>query len=141
MHLTLPQRYPQSRIQYRHPVIPLVRFSDADWAENLDTWRSTTGYIIMLNNGVVVWRSQHQPMVALSTMEAKYMALTEATKELVWMRAFLKELGYGSNNSTNLFTNNQSALALFKNPVSYTRAKHIDICYYFIRDAIQDNVI
>ena len=74
-------------------------------------------------------------------MEAEYMALMEATKELLWVRRFLKELGHESNNPTNLFTDNQSALALFKNPVSHTRAKHIDTRYHFIRDAIQDNVV
>src|SRR5579862_7287268 len=129
-------------IRYRHPVTSLVGFSDADWAGNLDTRRSTTAYVVMLNNGAVVWRSQRQPSVALSTIEAEYMALMEATKELIWMRGFLKELGYGSDNDpTDLFTDNQSALALSKNPVSHARAKHIDIRHHFIRDAIQDNVV
>ena len=64
------------------------------------------------------------------------MALTEATKELLWMQRFLKELGHESNNPTDLFTNNQSTLALSKNPVSHARAKHIDICHHFVRDAI-----
>ena len=72
-------------IRYRHPATSLTGFSDADWAGNLDTRRSTTGYIIILNNSTVAWRSQHQPAVTLSTMEAEYMALMEATKELVWM--------------------------------------------------------
>ena len=58
----------------------------------------------MLNNGAVAWRSQRQPTVALSTMEAEYMALTEATKELLWMRGFLTELGYGNDHHTDLFT-------------------------------------
>ena len=128
-------------IHYGHPATPLVGFSDADWAGNLDTWRSTTGYVVMLNNRAVAWRSQRQPTVALSTMEAEYMALTEATKELLWMRRFLKELGHESNNPTNLFTDNQSALALSKNPVSHARVKHIDIHHHFICDAIQDNVV
>ena len=74
-------------------------------------------------------------------MEAEYMALTEATKELVWMRGFLKELGYRSDNPTDLFTDNQSALALSKNPVSHARAKYIDIRHHFIHNAIQDNIV
>src|SRR3989440_5576443 len=90
-------------IRYGHPTTPLIGFSDADWAGNLDTQRSTTGYVVMLNNGAVAWRSQRQPTVALSTMEAEYMALTEATKELFWMRGFLTELGYDSDNPTDLF--------------------------------------
>ena len=69
------------------------------------------------------------------------MALTEATKELLWMRRLLTELGYGSDNPADLFTDNQSALALFKNSVSHVRAKHIDVRHHFVRDAIQDNVV
>jgi hypothetical protein len=128
-------------IQYGHPATPPIGFSDADWAGDIDTRRSTTGYVIMPNNGAVAWRSQRQPTVALSTMEAKYMALTEATKELLWMWRFLVELGYGNDNPTDLFMDNQSALALSKNPVSHARAKHIDARHHFVRDAIQDNVV
>ena len=69
------------------------------------------------------------------------MALTEATKELLWMRRFLTELGYGNIDPANLFMDNQSAFALSKNPVSHARAKHIDVRHHFVRDAIQDNVI
>jgi hypothetical protein len=81
-------------------------------------------------------------------MEAEYMALTEATKELIWIRTFLSELGYSNNNadsksptSTELYSDNQSAIALAKNPVSHARAKHIDIRHHFIREAIQDKII
>src|SRR5436305_6692729 len=113
------QGTPSLGIMYGPPPSCLMGYSDVDWAGDVNTRRSTTGYVVMLNNGAVAWRSQHQPTVALSTMEAEYMALTEATKELLCMRRFLTELGYGSNNSTNLFTDNQSALALAKNPVSH----------------------
>ena len=71
----------------------LTGYSDADWAGDINNRRSTTGYIIMLNGGAIAWRSHLQPTVALSTMEAEYMALTEATKELIWLRTFLAELG------------------------------------------------
>src|SRR5881275_1429348 len=86
-------------IHYGHPATPLVGFLDADWAGNLDTRRSTTGYVVMLNNGAVAWRSQYQAMVALSTMEVEYMALTEVTKELKWIHTFFTELGYSNNNT------------------------------------------
>src|SRR5438045_7618658 len=69
-------------------------------------------YTTLFRSGAIAWRSQCQPTVALSTMEAKYMALTEATKELLWMRRFLTELGYGNDHPTDLLTDNQSALAL-----------------------------
>ena len=131
-------------ITYRPPPLRLQGYSDADWAGDIDTRRSTTGYIVMLNNGAIAWKSRRQPTVALSTMESEYMALTEATKELKWIRTLLAELGYSNGNSdkpTDLFSDNQSAIALTKNPVSHARAKHIDIRHHFVREVIQDKVI
>jgi Cu/Ag efflux pump CusA len=121
----------------------LEGYSDADWAGNMDTRRSTTSFIIMLNNGAIAWKSRCQPTVALSTMESEYMAITEATKELKWIRTLLVELGYAKdeNKPTNLFSDSQSAIALAKNPVSHARAKHIDLCHHFVREAIQDGII
>jgi hypothetical protein len=131
-------------IIYRPPPLRLQGYSDADWAGNMDTRRSTTGYIMMLNNGAIAWRSRLQPTVALSTMESEYMALTEATKELKWVRTFLTELGYSNGKTdepTDLFSDSQSAIALAKNPVSHAHAKRIDLRHHFVREAIQDKII
>jgi len=133
-------------ITYRPPPLHLQGYSDADWAGDMDTRRSTTGYIVMLNNGAIAWKSRRQPTVALSTMESEYMALTDATKELKWVRMLLAELGHSNNKSadeipTVVFSDNQSAIALGKNPVSHARAKHIDLRHHFIREAIQDQII
>jgi hypothetical protein len=51
------------------------------------------GYIVMLNNGAIAWKSRRQPTVAFSTMELEYMALTEATKELKWVSNLTNALG------------------------------------------------
>ena len=73
------------------------------------------------------------------------MALTEAMKESKWIRTLLAELGYSIGNSDDEpvepFSDNQSTIALAKNPVSHTRAKHIDIRHHFVREAIQDKVV
>ena len=53
----------------------------------------------------------------------------------------LASIEYENESPTDLFTDNQSALALAKNPVSHARAKHIDVRHHFVRDAIQDNVV
>jgi hypothetical protein len=120
----------------------LQGYSDADWAGDIDTQRSTTGFVVMLNNGAVAWKSRRQPTVALSTMESEYMALTEATKELKWIKTLLTELDCKSNiDATDLFSDSQSAIALAKNPVSHARAKHIDIRHHFVREAIDDKII
>src|SRR5579871_773569 len=85
-------------IVYRPPPMRLTGDSDADWAGDVNTRRSTTGYIVMLNNGAIAWKSQRQATVALSTMEAEYMALTEAMKELIWIKNLLAELGHSSKS-------------------------------------------
>src|SRR5271169_2914569 len=72
-------------ITYRKPPVKLTGLTDADWAGDVNTRRSTTGYVVMLNNGAIAWRSKRQVTVALSTTEAEYMAVTEAAKELKWM--------------------------------------------------------
>ena len=80
--------------------------------------------------------------VALSIMEAEYMAITEAAKELKWMRQFLAELSYDDHESaTILKSDNQEAITSAKNSVSHSRAKHIDLRHHFIRDAIEDKII
>ena len=129
-------------ITYRPPPLRLQGYSDANWASDMDTRRSTTGYIVMLNNGAIAWKSRRQPTVALSTMESEYMALTDATKELKWVRTLLAEWSYSNGKlPTDLFSDNQGAIALTKNPVSHSRAKHIDIRHHFVREAIQDQII
>ena len=73
------------------------------------------------------------------------MALTDATKELKWIRNLLAELGFtkGKHDADpmDLFSDNQGAIALAKNPVSHSRAKHIDIRHHFVREAIEDRII
>jgi hypothetical protein len=77
-------------------------------------------------------------------MESEYMALTDATKELKWVRTLLVELDYSNgkpDDPTDLLSDNQGGIALAKNPVSHSRAKHIDLRHHFVREAIQDKII
>lgn len=67
--------------------LQLIGFADADYAGDLDTRRSTTGYVFMYGGGPVSWNSKRQSTVALSTMEAEYMALCAAVQEGVWLEA------------------------------------------------------
>ena len=70
-------------------------YSDADWGRNLDSRRSTTGVVVLLNGAMVVWKSCKQPTVAISMMEAEYMSLTDAVKEIKWICQLFDELHYG----------------------------------------------
>jgi hypothetical protein len=116
-------------------------FCDADYAMDLDTRRSTTGYLFELNGGAISWQSRRQPSTALSTTEAEYMALTEATKEAIWLQNTLVSIGAVKTGPTTIFEDNQGAIALAENPVDHKRTKHIAIRYHFTREAIANDLI
>jgi ATP-binding cassette subfamily B (MDR/TAP) protein 1 len=112
-------------------------YVDADFAGDHDTRRSTTGYVYTLGSTAVSWVSRLQKLVTLSTTEAEYVAVTEAAKEMIWLKAFLGELGLKQENSV-LFSDSQSAIHLAKNPVFHARTKHIDLRYHFIRSLLEE---
>lgn len=74
--------------------ITLSGHSDSDWAENLDDRRSTTGFLFRLGGNLVSWQSRRQPTVALSSTEAEYMALSDASWDAIWWRSLLRDFGY-----------------------------------------------
>ena len=67
----------------------LFGFSDADWAGDIDSRHSTTGNLFIMSGAAISWLSRKQPVVALSTTEAEYIALCTATQEAVWLRRLL----------------------------------------------------
>jgi len=82
-----------------------------------------------------------QSTVALSTTEAEYMALTQASKEAIWLRRVMGELGFRPQGPTIIYEDNQSTIALARNPVHHGRSKHIDIQHHFIRDKVESREI
>ncbi|XP_040152122.1 secreted RxLR effector protein 161-like [Anopheles arabiensis] len=62
----------------------LIAFSDADWAGDSSSRKSTTGYVVYFSGGAVSWASRKQSNVTLSTMEAEYVALVETCQEVLW---------------------------------------------------------
>jgi hypothetical protein len=79
---------------FRKGELRLQGFADADFAGEVDHWRSTTGYVFTLGTTAVSWVSQIQKIVALSTTEAEYVAVTKASKEMIWLQGLLAELGF-----------------------------------------------
>ena len=115
-------------------------FADADWASDATSRRSTTGYIFFVNHKPISWNARKQNSVALSSTEAEYMALSEATQEALWIIKFFKELGWDVAPVT-IYEDNQSCIELTNNNKFHQRTKHIDIRYHFIREAIEENLI
>ena len=113
----------------------LEAYCDADYAGDLDTRRSTTGYVFILGGGAISWSSRLQPTVAASTTEAEYMAAAYAIKEGLWLRTLLYDLGMKLDTIT-INADNQGAIKLLKNPVFSMRSKHIDVIYHFARERV-----
>ena len=97
-------------------------YFDADWASCLVDRRSYTGYTFRLSNGTISWDSSKQRTVALSSTEAEYMALAEATKEAIHPRGFLSELGFRTLADVKLFNDNMGAKRLAENPTFHARS-------------------
>lgn len=115
-------------------------YCDSDYASDLDRRRSITGYVFQIGGNTVSWRSRLQYIVALSTTEAEYMALAEATKEALWLKGITSEFGY-EQKSVEVFCDSQSALCLARNSVFHERMKHIDVRLHFIRDVVADGSV
>ncbi|GKV10025.1 hypothetical protein SLEP1_g21450 [Rubroshorea leprosula] len=88
-------------------------YSDADFGGDLDSRKSTSGYLMLYAGGAISWKSKLQKSVSLSTTEAECIALSEAGKEIVWMKTFFEELGLKQEGFV-LFCDNQSAIYLKK---------------------------
>ena len=101
-------------------------YVDASFAADLDTRRSTTGYVFKIAGGPVSWQSRMQTSVALSSMKSEYMAASAAAQEAIWLNRLLEEMGFHSTKPIILYEDNKAAIL----------SKHIDTRKYFLRDAV-----
>jgi len=118
-------------------VLDIHGFLDADWVEDLDQRRSTSGYVFNLFGGAVSWMNKRQSAVALLTIEVEYMATTYARKEAVWLRRLCSHMGLVQQD-IRIDCDSQSAIFLAKNPAYHSKTKHIDVQYHFVRDIVED---
>jgi len=72
----------------------VLGYCDADWGGDLEDRRSTTWFVFMFGGGAISWSNKRQRTIALSTIEAEYMANTQATKEAIWITKLMMDLGY-----------------------------------------------
>ena len=78
------------------------------------------------------WKSKKQDVVARSSVEAEYQAMTLATCELIWLKHLLQELKFGKDEQMKHLCDNQVALHISSNLVFHERTKHIEVDCHFI---------
>nr|GEX87069.1 hypothetical protein [Tanacetum cinerariifolium] len=118
----------------------LTAYADADHAGCQDTRRSTSGSAQFLEDKLVNWSSKKQMSTAISTTEAKYIAMYGCCAQILWMRSQLTDYGFAFNKIL-LYCDNRSAIDRCCNNVHHSRSKHIDIRHHFIREQVEKGVV
>ena len=90
-----------------------------------------------MGNTTFSWLSKKQPIVTLSTCEAKYVAASWCVCHAIWLRNLLSKMELKQLGATVIQVDNKSAIELAKNPVNHERSKHIDVHFHFIRDHVK----
>ncbi|KAK2443673.1 putative mitochondrial protein [Trifolium repens] len=121
--------------------VELIGYSDSDWCGDMIDRRSTSGYVCMLNGASICWSSKKQPVTALSSCEAEYIASTYAAYQLIWLESLMRELKCQLKLPLKLLVDNKSAINLARNPVSHGRSKHIETRFHFIREQVLNGKI
>lgn len=120
----------------------LIGYSDADWANDPNDRKSITGYVFTKCGDAITWFSKKQRNVALSTVEAEYVALSFMCQEAVWLRELAKEIARADKGETICIKcDSTEAIASAKNYITSQRTKHIDIRHHFVREKIEEKVI
>ena len=112
----------------------LVGYADADWAENRFDRKSNSGYVFRQFGSPISWACRKQSCVSLSSTEAEYIALAEASQEGIWIRRLLEDFEEKLQKKTVIYEDNQSCLKLIKQKCFNHRMKHIDTKFHFVKD-------
>ena len=119
-----------------------LTYSDSDHAGDSTSGKSTGAYVVKMGGGAISWQSKLQSIVTLSTTEAEYVAAVSAGQEILWLRNLFTELGFDLKDlASTLFVDNQSAIAVGRNPEHHGRIKHLDLRYYWLRDEVNSGKI
>jgi len=115
--------------------------TDSDWGSDPHSQRrSQSGYFLKLADACISWTSRTQKTIAHSVTEAEYMSLSDCSRQVVWVRNLLQEIGYNLG-PIPIAGDNQGSIFIASNPVTEKRSKHIDIRYHYIREVIEDKLV
>ncbi|SOV09900.1 uncharacterized protein UDID_19572 [Ustilago sp. UG-2017a] len=117
---------------------PLVVHSDANWASDATIQRrSTSGSVVLVYGNLVAWKSVMQKCISLSAVEAEFIAATEATREVLFLKQLLRSIGIATGTPT-VYSDNTGCIQVSKDPAQHWKLKHIDTKYHFICNNVQE---
>ncbi|XP_070132587.1 uncharacterized protein [Drosophila bipectinata] len=115
------------KLHFDRTGVPVYCFVDADWAGDCSDRKSFSGWAFFLAGAAFSWESKKQSIIALSSTEAEYVALSTAAKEAAYVLKLISEMGFETAPTLMIYSDNQSAQCLAKNASFHARSKHIDI--------------
>lgn len=131
----------QWRLQYGEPKGGLIGYSDADWAGDCKTRKSTTGIVFLYAGATVFWARRLQSCVTLSSMEFEYVALSEGSQEAVWLCKLMEEFGETLMEPVKIMEDNQSCIKFVESERSSRRSKHIETKESYVKELCDEKII
>lgn len=113
--------------------LSLRGYCDADWGNDADDRRSTSGFCWFLGESPISWSSKKQSVVSRSSTEAEHRSLANAMSEILWIQSLLTELHLQCYKIPTLWCDNISTIALSANPILHARTKHLELDIHFVR--------
>ncbi|KAL2237853.1 UNVERIFIED_CONTAM: Retrovirus-related Pol polyprotein from transposon TNT 1-94 [Sesamum indicum] len=119
--------------------LEVIGYLDSDYTGCIDTRKSKSGYVFLLAEGVVLWKSGKQSVIATSTMEAEFVACFEATVHGLWLRNFISRLGIVNSiaKPLRIYCDNFAAVFFSKNDKYSKSAKHMELKYLLVKEEVQ----
>ena len=111
-----------------------IGYVDSDYAGCRDTRCSTEGNVFVVAGGLISWECKRQDIVALSTVEAEFMAFSRATTQALWISKYFDEVGLPVKRPIIICVDNSGSIANSTTDKNHRRTKHIDIRYHFIKE-------
>ena len=119
----------------------LEAYTDADWAGEEHSGRSTTGFVITKNGSPVCWSSKRQGVVSTSTMELEYIAMFTTVQHALWIASLEDQFGTSRYNP-HVWCDNKAAIQIATgSEISFKRSRFMNVKYHYVREAYENERI
>jgi hypothetical protein len=120
---------------------------DSDFASDIDTGKSMTGYLMVLNGGPISWKASRQGdkggvfVRAVVRRSSSLQRASQAGQEVLYLRALLKGFAYLQHGPTEIWGDNAYCILVSENPANRERSRHVDVRVHFLQDMVRDGSV